>query len=70
MGRRRKLLCGTALALAITACGVVSVAGSADDGPSFNAQSVPFMQYGGAIERSLRVVRPVHDAIWSVPSFL
>lgn len=39
---------------------------ASDDNDPFGIQSVPFMEYGGLIERTLRSVPVVHDRIWKL----
>jgi hypothetical protein len=64
MTKRRMLLSGTGLALLLVAGGALSLSGSENDGQIFNVYSNPMTRLGGPVETTLRIVPPVHDAIW------
>jgi|AP95_1055475.scaffolds.fasta_scaffold706839_1 hypothetical protein len=72
MSKRRLLLAGAALALLLVVGSALSVARSADVSQSqnFNARNHPMMRYGGPLERTLRIVPPLHRKFWPMPVFL
>jgi hypothetical protein len=70
MNNRRLLLIGTGLALLLVVGGAMSMAGSVGDGLNVSAVSQPVMRYGGPLERTLRIVPPLHRALWPMFVFL
>ena len=64
------MLAGTGLALLLVVGGALSLARSADDGQNFNAVSQSVMRYGGPIEKTLRIVPPLHRKLWPVAAFI
>ena len=64
MSKRRLLLSGTGLALLQVVGGAMSMAGTADDGRNVTAVSHPVMRYGGPLEKTLRIVPPLHRRLW------
>jgi hypothetical protein len=64
MTKRRMLLTGTGVALLLVAGVAVSHSGVEDDVWGFDAYSHPMTRLGGPVETTLRIVPPLHDAIW------
>ena len=64
MTKRRMLLSGTGLALLLIAGGTLSLSRGEDDVWGSNVYTHPMTRLGGPVETTLRIVPPLHDAIW------
>jgi hypothetical protein len=69
MNKRKLWLSATGLAILLVAGGALSVTRSTDIGSGINNTMHPVMRYGGPIEKTLRIVPPVHEAIWPTLPF-
>ncbi len=67
MNKRRLWLSGMGLSLLLVTCGALNVTGSADDDAGFYDARHPVMRVGGPVEKTLRIVPFVHEAIWPTP---
>ena len=70
MSKRRLLLAGTGLALLLVVGGELSMAGTADEGRKANVVGLPVMQYGGLLEKTLRIVPSLHRKLWPMAAFI
>jgi hypothetical protein len=72
MSKQRLLLAGATLALLLFVGSALSIARSAGDSQSqnFSARNHPMMRYGGPIEKTLRIVPPLHRQFWPMVLFL
>jgi len=61
---KRQLVLSAGLALVLLVCGVLSIDGSADDDQWFRGARHPMLRLGGLVEKTLRIVPPMHKAIW------
>ena len=70
MNKPGLLLVGNRLALLLVLVGALSMTGPEADGQNFNAVSQPVMRYGGPLEKTLRIVPPLHRKLWPVAAFI
>lgn len=67
MTKRKLLLLGAGLVVLLGA-GALRMAATADEKQGFNLSANPMTQIGGPIETTLRIVPPLHDALWPSPT--